>query len=231
MKRVALAVGIALAVLIGSAVVWIASGSDSSGRRTAALGSAEPLPGGIRGMLRWRGGFDCEARYEPLDVVVSEGSSYVARDAVGECVRPPERPWDLMARAGATGPQGAQGPQGKTGPAGTFGGKYTSPDGRFTLSVTNTDITLKGPGADVVVSANAVNVRAAATANVKGATTEVRADATLKVAGAIVTLGGGGSGCLPAAKVGDTVTGQTVIGNTSLIGGRIATGTPTVLVC
>ena len=230
MKRVAVTAGIVLAVLLGSAGVWIASGDDSSGRRTAALGGVEPLAEGIRGMLRWRGGFDCEARYEALDVVVSKGSSYVAREAVGECVHPPEKPWDLMASAGASGEQGPPGTQGKTGPAGSFTGTYTSPDGRFTLAVTNTDITLKGPGADVVVAANSVNARADATSTFKGTTTEVRADGTLRVAGGIVKLGGT-SGCAPVAKVGDTVTGQTAIGAVNLINGKIAAGSPAILVC
>jgi hypothetical protein len=228
MKRVALA-GIVLAVLLASGVVWIASGGDSSGRRTAALG-VEPLAEGVSGVLRWRGGFDCAAQYEPLDVVVSDGSSFVARDAVGKCVQPPEAPWDLLARAGANGADGAQGAQGKTGPAGTFSGTSTSPDGRFTLSVTNAGISLKGPGASLEVDPTAVKIKADGTAKVDGATTEVRGAGTLKVTGGIVRLGGS-AGCAPAAKVGDTVTGNTTIGSASLVNGRIATGSPTILVC
>jgi hypothetical protein len=47
---------------------------------------------------------------------------------------------------GPSGPQGAQGPSGPSGPAGTFSGSFQSPNGQYSISVTDAGIELRGPG-------------------------------------------------------------------------------------
>lgn len=67
---------------------------------------------------------------------------------------------------GDTGPQGAVGPQGPAGPQGTagsgsgsgFSGSFTSPNGLYSLAVTDAGITLKGPGGKVVIDRSLVRV-------------------------------------------------------------------------
>ncbi len=71
--------------------------------------------------------------------------------------RGPQGPQGLQGEQGPQGPQGLQGergpqgPQGERGPAGTFTGTVRSPNGVFTLSVTNSGIVLSGPGGTVRV--------------------------------------------------------------------------------
>lgn len=231
LKKALITAGAALALVLAGAVVWVASDGDSSQRRVAALSEVEPLAEGVPGMLRWRGGFDCEAKYEALDVVVSEGSSYIARDGVSDCVRPPERPWDLLAAAGETGAQGVAGQQGVAGPPGTFNGTYSSPDGRFTLSVTNTGIKLSGPNMTFVeVKPTGVDVKAAATITVEaGGTATVRGAASVGVNGGLVNLGG--TNCQPVARMNDQIGGSAVGGSPMLVNGRITGGSSKVFAC
>ena len=47
---------------------------------------------------------------------------------------------------GDVGPRGPEGPQGLPGAAGTFSGSFQSPNGQYSLSVTDSGIELKGPG-------------------------------------------------------------------------------------
>src|SRR5690348_16217704 len=64
--------------------------------------------------------------------------------------------WNQSGPAGATGATGpagttgATGATGATGPAGTFSGTFTSPNGQYAISVTDTGIVLSGPGTDVI---------------------------------------------------------------------------------
>ena len=81
----------------------------------------------------WRGAYNPKLAYVPGSVVVSNGSSYVARVAVPKGKTPGTRTgtayWGLLAAAGATGPAGLQGPagaKGDTGPAGPAGGPIPS---------------------------------------------------------------------------------------------------------
>jgi hypothetical protein len=55
--------------------------------------------------------------------------------------------------------QGPAGPQGPQGPPGTFTGSLTSPDGLYSLNVTDAGITLTGPGATVTISTAGVAVQ------------------------------------------------------------------------
>jgi hypothetical protein len=54
-------------------------------------------------------------------------------------------PQGLQGPAGPQGPQGPAGPAGAQGPPGVFSGHFQSPNGRFTLDVTDTGIVLAGP--------------------------------------------------------------------------------------
>lgn len=47
---------------------------------------------------------------------------------------------------GPEGPSGPQGAQGPSGPAGAFSGSFQSPNGQYSISVTDAGIELKGPG-------------------------------------------------------------------------------------
>jgi hypothetical protein len=73
--------------------------------------------------------------------------------------------WNVQGPAGAPGPAGPQGPKGDTGdvgpsgpagpqgpqgPAGTFAGSFKSPNGQYSISVTDSGIELKGPGGGLV---------------------------------------------------------------------------------
>jgi hypothetical protein len=95
-----------------------------------------------------------------------------------------------------------EGPQGPQGPAGTFSGSFRSPNGLYSLSVTDSGITLAGPAASVDVGASTVSVQGATTVSVQGA---------------IVQLNG--AGCRPAARLADAVSGPVIV-----------SGSPTVCV-
>ena len=59
---------------------------------------------------------------------------------------------------GLTGPQGLVGPQGPAGSGSGFTGSFKSPNGLYSLSVTNTGITLDGPGGKVIIDRSLVRV-------------------------------------------------------------------------
>jgi hypothetical protein len=66
--------------------------------------------------LRLRGSFDVAAEYLAHDVVVRNGSSFVAlRDRPGVC---PGEHWQLLASKGDRGERGVRGPRGLTGDRG-----------------------------------------------------------------------------------------------------------------
>jgi hypothetical protein len=63
--------------------------------------------------FRVRGAWDAAGAYEGLDVVVRDGSSFVALyDAPGAC---PGDGWQLLARSGRAGPPGPRGADGERG--------------------------------------------------------------------------------------------------------------------
>jgi len=133
-NKLLIGVGILALVAVGSIGVWKLSGDD--GRRVGALGPIEePIA------LAWRGAWAEEAKYEAGQVVSYVKSSYVAEAPnSGQAPNAKEGPWALMAAQGLQGPQG---------PAGTFSGTFTSPDGGWRLSVTDTGIRAEkvGPSA------------------------------------------------------------------------------------
>ena len=83
----------------------------------------------------WRGAYNPRLAYPAGSVVVSSGSSYVARVAVPKGRAPSgtgTASWGLLAAAGLTGPSGPQGPagpKGDSGPAGPAGASTTGPTG------------------------------------------------------------------------------------------------------
>lgn len=75
-------------------------------------------------------------------------------DASDEC-RASETPlsWSQSGAQGPTGPTGA------TGPAGTFSGTFTSPNGQYAISVTDTGIVLSGVGTNrVTIDSSGITV-------------------------------------------------------------------------
>jgi phage baseplate assembly protein gpV len=98
-------------------------------------------------------------------------------------------------------------------PAGSASGHITSPNGLFSISVTDSGIELRGPS--VVVRVDAANVQ------VDAVGTAIRSLGPTDVSGAVVRLNG--SGCPPVARVGDLVQFAEL--------GRIVTGSPTVTAC
>lgn len=137
---------------------------------------------------------------------------------------------------GVAGPPGPQGPPGEDGEDGTFSGTFTSPNGRYSLSVTDTGIVLASPDSSIRVTDGAIRVetmgpdlielRGANRVTVdSGAAFELRAGSTaslqsgggLAVRGSTVEING--VGCRPAARAGDPVAG-----------GFVASGSATVCI-
>ena len=128
--------------------------------------------------ITWRGTWAETARYNAGDAVAYQGSSYLAvKRSAGHV--PPASPadWALLAARGATGPagtqglagppgprgstgpQGPRGPQGPQGPPGTFSGQLTSPNGTYSINVTDTGITLTGPGGTVMLTPAGISLQ------------------------------------------------------------------------
>jgi hypothetical protein len=85
-----------------------------------AVGAQGPAGTGFN----WRGPFDCIGTYAAGDIVSYQGSSWIAKGAIGGCVQPPAAPWSVVAQQGQAGSPGATGPQGEQGiqgPPGTNG--------------------------------------------------------------------------------------------------------------
>jgi hypothetical protein len=74
---------------------------------------------------------------------------------------------------GATGATGAAGPQ---GPPGTFTGHFQSPNGQYSLDVTDTGIRLAGPGATIQLGNGTVTIMTMGTTTVRAQTLSVRSD-------------------------------------------------------
>jgi IPT/TIG domain len=158
---------------------------------------------------------------------------------------------------GAAGPQGPAGPTGATGPQGppgTFTGHFQSPNGQYTLDVTDTGVRLAGPGATmqigngtVTIMATNVVVRSDLNTDIRsGATTMVRSGTNTDIqssvsttvnSGATTTVSSGAStsingspvflngGSRPAARIGDPVQVDPASG-----AGAITSGSTTVFV-
>jgi len=92
----------------------------------------------------------------------------------------------FVVTIGATGPAGSsgpRGPQGDTGPQGApgvFSGHFQSPNGAYSLDVTNNGIVLTGPAAKIQLVAG--------TATVSGVQVNVHGDSTVVINGTLVTI-------------------------------------------
>jgi hypothetical protein len=90
--------------------------------------------------MRVRGTFIPGTRYEQLDVVAMDGSSFVAtEDAPGPC---PGKGWQLLAKAGSRGARGFDGPRGERGDAATAGPGFNAfhvDPKTYILSIITTD--------------------------------------------------------------------------------------------
>lgn len=208
-NKLLIGLGLVALVAVGSIGVWKLA--DDDGRRVGALGPLEePIA------LAWRGSWTAEAKYDVGQVVSYKGSSYVA-EAVngGEVPNAKEGPWALMAA------------QGTQGPAGTFSGSFQSPDGRYTLSVTNTGIEARGPNnLAVTLNDSGVFVKTPMAIEVEaGATLDLKASAAATVRGATLRLNCA-SGGTQLARRGDLVQVNPTSG-----AGPIMQGSPTVFAC
>ena len=134
------------------------------------------------------------------------------------------------------GVAGPPGPPGEVGEDGTFSGTFTSPNGQYSLSVTDAGIVLASPDSSIRVTDSAIRVetmgpdlielRGANQVKVdSGAAFELRAGSTasLQSGGGFAVRGSSvdinGVGCRPAARAGDPV-----------VGGSIASGSATVCI-
>jgi hypothetical protein len=221
-NKLLIAVGIGALVAVGSVGAWKLSDAD---RRVGALGPLEePVP------LAWRGSWSEEAKYEPGQVVSYDDSSYVAEAATaGEAPNAKEGPWALMAAEGAAGAQGQ---------AGTSNGTLQSPDGNYTLSVTNAGIVATGPNAQVMLDNGGLVLKSGTTLVLDAGTNlDLKAAASATIRGSVTRVGCANGG-VPAARVGSQLQ---VSGNVSVGGGAgtfpfnasgaVQQGSPTVLVC
>jgi hypothetical protein len=107
--------------------------------------------------------------------------------------------WDQKGQAGPAGPAGPSGDKGDKGdpgvqgPPGAFGGALTSPDGQYSISVTDAGIVLRAPGATARLegsdirldSAGSTTVRAARSLGLTGG-----GDTTLTSGGSLATASG-----------------------------------------
>ena len=93
--------------------------------------------------------------------------------------------------------------RGPQGPAGTFSGTFTSPNGAYSISVTDTGIQLTGPGSSVRLAGAGVTVEGTGTTTVRGTIVAV-SGGTTTVDGAMVRLNGA-AGCAPLVRTTDAI--------------------------
>lgn len=159
--------------------------------------------------------------------------------------------WSVTGPPGPPGADGADGQDGEDGQDGDpFSGTFTSPNGQYSLSVTDAGIRLAGLGSTIVLDANGIEVRSATVLTIRsGLDTSVRAGTGLTAeAGTGATLRGSsvtvdsasllsldgalvqirpGPGCRPGARLGDSIAGTA--GTGGAVTGIVSGGTP--LVC
>jgi hypothetical protein len=119
--------------------------------------------------------------------------------------------------------------RGPQGPAGTFSGAFTSPNGQYSISVTDAGIVLAGPGSAVrLTGANVVVESALATTVQAGSAFSVASAGTAALqAGTSLALASGNGTSLQAGKdlavAAGTNLGVTVGGATTVDGGHDVT--------
>lgn len=125
---------------------------------------------------------------------------------------------------GKNGADGRNGADGKDGAPGTpFSGTFTSPNGQYSISVTDTGVTISKLGGSVITLAGTdITVRSSGTAAVSSA-------GLLALNGSQLTLNATGPTCLLAARLGDSILATSAnMGGTST--GFITSGSSTVCI-
>ena len=126
---------------------------------------------------------------------------------------------------GAIGPQGPTGPQGPQGETGIFNGKFESPNGLYSIEVTDNGLSLQGPGGAIELTGTSINING--TSNVK-----INSMVQTEIKGSLITLNGS---CTPVSGAGDKVNIPSLpVGGGSTgtgIGTILPSGVPTVLFC
>ena len=93
--------------------------------------------------------------------------------------------WNVVGPQGPQGLPGPKGDTGDTGPAGNFTGVFRSPNGDYSLTVSDTGIELRGPNGRVTLNDGGIDVKSALNLTLEGGT-----DALVK-SGTSLTLNGG----------------------------------------
>jgi hypothetical protein len=113
-----------------------------------------------------------------------------------------------------------------------FSGTFTSPEGQFSLTVDDNGIKLTGPTATINIDASGISLsNPSGPLNLSAATMDLdgQAQATIQSSGLLKLQSGltqiGSSGCEPAARVGDMISGPPMSGT-----GTIITGSPDVCI-
>ncbi|WP_218781033.1 collagen-like protein [Bacillus sp. EB106-08-02-XG196] len=126
---------------------------------------------------------------------------------------------------GAIGPQGPTGLQGPQGETGVFNGKFESPNGLYSIEVTDNGLSLQGPGGAIDLTGTSININGSS--NVK-----INSMVKTEIKGSLITLNGS---CTPVSGAGDKVNIPSLpVGGGSTgtgIGTILPSGSPTVLFC
>jgi hypothetical protein len=178
-RRLARLVVVSAAILAGAAGVAYATSSFASSPQATSVIQACENPG--NGNLR---------------VVANNATNCHANETA--------LTWNVVGPQGVQGPKGDTGDTGLQGPAGTFSGTFTSPNGTYSLSVTDTGITVRGPTGQLVLNGAGVDLRSSS-----DLTVEASANLTVR-GGSIVSVRAGGqlqlNGCSsPLPIVGSLV--------------------------
>jgi hypothetical protein len=135
---------------------------------------------------------------QPGDYLVTISRSREERGEEGERHRAAATFVVTIGTAGPAGPPGPRGPTGDTGPQGppgVFSGHFQSPNGAYSLDVTNNGIVLTGPAAKIQIVGG--------TATVSGVDVRVQGDVSAELkAGATATVN---AGAIATLKAGATV--------------------------
>lgn len=128
------------------------------------------------------------------------------------------------------------GPVGPQGPAGDFTGVFTSPNGDYSISVTDAGIVLAGPNnASIAIANGSVTINGMQVMIDSDGTTTIDSDGTTTISSSTTTRVNGTSvvlnctsGGQPVARVGDQYSGT---GGQGFSSGTITTGSLTVRAC
>jgi Collagen triple helix repeat (20 copies) len=99
----------------------------------------------------------------------------------------------------------------------TPSGTITSPNGQYSINVTDAGITLAHGTTSIKIVGDDITVRSDLSTTLQaGSTAKVQASGTLSVTGTLVNINGG-AGCVPAARLGDLVTGGAIAGGSTSV--------------